>query len=154
YNGSRGFLAHYDATLTQVGTFGGFGWDSTPALVPASMVPMYTGTSRYLIFEKYNNYVAGEVPDGGDGINQIAILDPNDTMVDPHGSSNGLLVMKAVMTIPGPSPDGGWIGRYANAVREWCINTALVDPATKSIIMPSEDGNLYRWDLTTCSLSQ
>src|SRR5262249_45519648 len=149
-----GFLTHFDATLTQVKTFGGFGWDSTPALVPASMVPMYTGTSSYLLFEKYNNYVASEVQDGGDGVNAIVILDPNDTMPDSHDSSNGLLVMKAVMIIPGPTPDDSFVGEQPNAVREWCINTALVDPATRSILMPSEDGNLYRWDLNTCSLSQ
>jgi hypothetical protein len=154
YNGSRGFLAHFSADLSQTKTFGGFGWDSTPALVPASMVPMYTGTSSYLLFEKYNNYVAAEVSDGGDGVNSIALLDPNDTMTDPHTSSNGLLVMNAVMTIPGPTRDTSFTGYQANAVREWCINTALVDPATESIVMPSEDGKLYRWDLSTCSFTQ
>jgi hypothetical protein len=154
FNGSRGFLTHFDATLTHAKTFGAFGWDSTPAVVPASMVPMYTGTSRYLLFEKYNNYVAGEVPDGADGVNRIALLDPNAGMVDPHPSANDLTVMKVVMSIPGPSPDASFNTNYQNAVREWCINTALVDPYTKSIVMPSEDGNLYRWDLRTCALSQ
>jgi hypothetical protein len=154
YNGSRGFLAHFDATLTQTKTFGGFGWDSTPVIVPASAAPMYTGKSSYLLFEKYNNYVAGEVTDGGDGVNQIALLDPNATMPDPHSSSNGLQVMDAVMSIPGPSRDASFTAQYPNAVREWCINSALVDPATKSIVMPSEDGNLFRWDLTTCSFTQ
>jgi hypothetical protein len=154
YNGSRGFLSHFDSTLTQTKTFGGFGWDSTPSLVPASMVPTYTGTSSYLLFEKYNNYSAFEVGDGGDAVNQIAILDPNDTMPEPHDSSNGLLVMNAVMTMPGPTPDTGFTGVQPNAVREWCINSALVDPATHSVLMPSEDGNLYRWDLTTSSFTQ
>jgi hypothetical protein len=154
YNGSRGWLAHYDATLTQTKTFGGFGWDSTPALVPSWMVPGYAGTSSYLLFEKYNNYVAAEVSDGGDGVNQIAILDPNDVMPDPHASSSSVLEMKTVLTIPGPTPDEGFLSRQPNAVREWCINTSLVDPATQSIIVPSEDGKLYHWDLITNSLAQ
>jgi hypothetical protein len=154
YNGSRGFLAHFDATLKQTKTFGGFGWDSTPTLVPASMVPGYTGSSSYLLFEKYNNYVSAEVSDGGDGINQIAILDPNDTMVEPHASSQGLLVMKAVRSLPGPTRDLEFVNGQPNAVREWCINTALVDPATQSIVMPSEDGNLYRWNLLSNSFLQ
>jgi hypothetical protein len=40
------------------------------------------------------------------------------------------------------------------AVREWCINTAAVDPFTKSILANSEDGKLYRWDLSTNRFSQ
>jgi hypothetical protein len=39
-------------------------------------------------------------------------------------------------------------------VREWCINTAAVDPATDSILANSEDGTLYRWDLATNSFTQ
>jgi hypothetical protein len=39
-------------------------------------------------------------------------------------------------------------------VREWCINTAAIDPVTKSVIANSEDGSVYRWNLTTNKLSQ
>jgi hypothetical protein len=153
YNGSRGWLLHFNSTLTQTKTPGAFGWDSTPALVPASMVPNYSGTSTYLLFEKYNNYAG--VSDGGDGLNQIALLDPNATMTEPHASSNGLQVMQVYESIPGPMPDPSFINSgYPNAVREWCINTSLVDPFSKSIVMPSEDGNLYRWDLGSNTLDQ
>jgi hypothetical protein len=72
-NGSRGFLLHFSGDLTIQKTPGAFGWDYTPAIVPASMVPSYQGTSSYLIFSKYNNYAGfGD----GDGINRIALLDP------------------------------------------------------------------------------
>ena len=39
-------------------------------------------------------------------------------------------------------------------IRDRCINTAAVDPATKSVMVNSEDGKLYRWDLTTNTLTQ
>ncbi len=150
-NGSRGWMLHFSGDLTQTKTPGAFGWDSTASVVPASMVPSYAGTSSYLIFTKYNNYAG---LDGGDGVNKVAVLDPNATMVEPHASSNGQLVMKEILTIAGPTPDPEFRPQFPNAVREWCINTAAVDPFTKSIMVNSEDGKLYRWDLTTNTLSQ
>ena len=68
------------ATWRTTKTPGAFGWDDTPSIVPASMVPSYHGSSTYLLMTKYNNY-AGE---GGDGVNKIAILDPN-AMTDRPG---------------------------------------------------------------------
>jgi hypothetical protein len=154
YNGSRGWMLHFNSDLSVQKTPGAFGWDDTGSIVPASAVPGYTGTSSYLIMTKYNNY-AGGCCDFADGVNKIAILDPNATQVESHASSNGLLVMKEVMTIAGVTPDEDFINSgFPNAVREWCINTAVVDPATKSVLANSEDGKLYRWDLTTNTFSQ
>jgi hypothetical protein len=147
---ARGWMLHFSANLTHTETPGAFGWDSTASVVPASAVPSYTGTSSYLIFTKYNNYAG---LDGGDGVNKIAVLDPNDTMVEPHASSNGQLVMKEVLTIAGPTPDLDLVPEFPNAVREWCINSAVVDPSTSSVMANSEDGKVYRWDLTTNTLS-
>jgi hypothetical protein len=141
-NHDRGFLLHFNSTLTQLKTPGAFGWDDTAAIVPASMVLSYSGTSSYLLMSKYNNYA--DV--GGDGKNKIAILDPNATEIDPI---SGITAMKEVLTILGPTPNSGLPG-----VREWCINSAAVDPATKSVIANSEDGHVYRWDLTSNTLSQ
>ncbi len=63
--------------------------------------------------------------------------------------------MNVVESILGPTPDQNAINDgYPNAVKEWCINSAVVDPATDSVIVPSEDGNLYRWDLATDTLTQ
>jgi Bacterial Ig-like domain (group 3) len=150
-NGSRGWLLHFNSSLTVEKTPGAFGWDDTVSIVPTSMVPSYHGTSSYLLFSKYNNYAG---LDGGNGVNKIAILDPNATEVEPHPSSKGLLVMKEVMTIAGPTPDPTYTNKgFPNAVREWCINAAAVDPATKSILANSEDGKLYRWSLATNTLS-
>jgi hypothetical protein len=154
FNGSRGFLLHFSSDLTVEHPAGGFGWDNTPAIVPASMVPSYTGTSSYLIFSKYNNY-ANAGGDNGDGVNRIALLDPNATQVDAHSSSNGMLIMREVLTVIGPTADvENRSPSLPLAVREWCINTAAVNPATNSIFTPSEDGRTYRWNLITNSLSE
>jgi hypothetical protein len=145
-NHDRGWLLQFNAGLTKEGIPGDFGWDDTPSVVPASMVPSYKGTSTYLLMTKYNNY-AGE---GGNGINEVAVLDPNATEVDP---STGATVMKEVLTIAGVTPDPEF-PNVPGAVREWCINTAAVDPATDSILVNSEDGYLYRWSLATNSFTQ
>ena len=141
-NHGRGWLLHFNGALTQTKIPGAFGWDDTASVVPASLVPSYSGPSAYLLLTKYNNY--GSV--GGDGVNKIAILDPNVQFTDPI---SGALVMKEVLTIAGVTPDP-----VLPAVREWCINTAVIDPFTKSALVNSEDGKLYRWDFTTNSFTQ
>ncbi len=142
-NNDRGWMLHFSGDLSQLKTPGAFGWDDTASIVPASMVPSYEGSSSYLIFTKYNNYANTGT---GNGENKIAILDPNATETDPV---TGVTVMNEVMTILGVTPNPPLAG-----VKEWCINSAAVDPSTKSILANSEDGNLYRWDLTTNTLSQ
>ena len=87
---------------------------------------------------------------GGSGINKLAILDPNDTQVDAR---SGATVMKEILTIAGVTPDPDFPG-VPGAVREWCINTAAVDPITGTVLANSEDGKLYRWDLTTNTFTQ
>ena len=138
----RGWLLHFDASLQQIKTPGSFGWDDTASIVPASMVPTYTGSSSYLITTKYNNYGGSG---SGDSMNRIAVLDPNVSQID---TISGKLVMKEVLTILAPTPDPNYPGGFI----EWCINTAAVDPFTKSILVNSEDGYLYRWSLVTNSL--
>jgi hypothetical protein len=147
-NNDRGWLLHFSGDLTQTKIPGAFGWDDTASIVPASMVPSYTGTSTYLLMTKYNNYASIGT---GNGHNKIAILDPNAMEDDPV---TGACVMQEVETILGPTPDPQYDGTYPGAVREWCINTAAVDPATDSVLANSEDGTLYRWDLANNTFSQ
>jgi hypothetical protein len=148
-NGSRGWLLHFIGDLSVQKAPGAFGWDFTPGVVPASMVPGYNGPSTYLIASKYNNYVSGD----GNGVNKIAILDPNSTQTDFHSSASGLIEMREVLTIIGPTPDSE-NPTVPNAVREWCINAPVVNPATNSVFMPSEDGRIYRWNLAANSITQ
>jgi hypothetical protein len=138
---ARGWLLHFNAALTAQGTPGGFGWDDTASIVPRAMVPSYTGTSAYLLGVKYNNYLGA----GGDGLNRIAVIDPNASQTDPI--SGAVPIMNEVLTILGPTLDPG--SGSATAVREWCINTMAVDVAGSSLLANSEDGVLYRWDLRT-----
>jgi hypothetical protein len=141
-NHERGWLLHFDATLAQRKIPGSFGWDDTASIVPASMVASYSGKSTYLVMTKYNDYINA----GGTGLNRLAVLDPNAAQID---DVTGTSVMREVLTIAGPTPNGP-----PPAVKEWCINSAAVDPASHSILAGSEDGKLYRWDLSTNTLSE
>lgn len=144
-NHARGWLLHFDSTLAQIKTPGAFGWDTTPSVVASTLVPSYRGTSLYLLLTKYNNYAGA----GGDGLNRVAIIDPNAAEFDPI---SGTLVMKEVIAVAGPTPDLNY--GLPNAVKEWCINSAVVDPFTRSALMNNEDGVLYRWDFTANGLTQ
>jgi hypothetical protein len=142
---ARGWLLQFDAALNPVGVPGSFGWDVSPSVIPASMVPSYSGTSTYLLAQKYNNYAGVGT---GIGLNQLAVLDPGASQADTIVPA--VQVMREVLTILGPTLDvGSTTGR-----REWCINTMAADPARKSILANNEDGMLYRWDLTTNTLAQ
>jgi hypothetical protein len=147
YTHDRGWLLHFDGALKTAKTPGSFGWDITASVVPAGAVPSYRGRSPYLLLTKYNNYA--EL--GGDGANRLAVQDPNATAIDPI---SGAKVMKPILTIIGPTPDQFLRDQgHPLAVREWCINTAVIDPANKCAIVNSEDGNVYRWDFRTNSLT-
>jgi hypothetical protein len=140
----RGWLLHFNSALTQTKIPGGFGWDDTASIVPAAAVAAYSGTSTYLVMTKYNNYAGAGT---GDGKNRMAILDPGQSA--PDGIS-GNPAMVEVLTVLGPTPDAG----YPGGVKEWCVNTAVVDPVTNSVLVNSEDGQMYRWNLLTNSLTE
>lgn len=148
-NGSRGFLLHFSADLTVAKPPGAFGWDYTAGIVPANLVAAYTGASPYLLFCKYNEYRAGD----GNGVNRVALLDPNATQIDSHSAVLGLVEMREVLTIIGFTPDPQQAG-FPDAVKEWCINAPAVNPSTRSVYFNSEDGHLYRWNLATNSVDQ
>jgi len=141
-NHGRGWLLHFDAGLQHARIPAAFGWDTTASVVPRTMVPSYGGSSSYLLLTKYNDYLE----QGGSGLNRLAILDPASAETDPV---SGVLVMKEVLSIADPTPDGP-----PPAVKEWCINSAVIDLAGKSVFAGNEDGKLYRWDLTVNQLTQ
>lgn len=142
---ARGWLLHFNRDLTETKLPGSFGWDDTPSIVPANLVPSYKGTSSYLLMVKYNNY---ERAGSGDGMNQVAIIDPHTAQDDKIAAN--IKSMQEVLTIVGPTPDPAVPGGFI----EWCVNTAAVDPFSKSVVVNSEDGTLYRWDLTTNKLTE
>jgi outer membrane protein assembly factor BamB len=146
HHGYRGWLLHFSGNLLTQKTPGAFGWDDTPSIVPARIVPSYKGESTYLILCKYNKYVQG----GGEGNNMIALLDPSQGALE---ASSGVFTMKEVMTVLGPTPDQDFIADHPNAVREWCVNTAAVDVTGKCAILNCEDGHCYRWNFATGDLA-
>lgn len=142
---ARGWLLQFDPLLNPVGVPGSFGWDVSPSVIPASMVPSYTGTSTYLLAQKYNNYAGVGT---GDGLNRMAVLDPKASQPDPIVPA--VQVMREVLTVLSPTADGN----SPTARKEWCVNTMAADPERRSILANNEDGVLYRWDLATNTLSQ
>lgn len=70
------------------------------------------------------------------------------------GASRDFATRWSRTSIAGPTPDPDHTSQFPNAVREWCINTAAVDPLTASVMVNSEDGKLYRWNLSTNTLSE
>jgi hypothetical protein len=142
----RGWLLHFDATLTRTMIPGSFGWDNTVSVLPARAVPGYHGTSPYLLVSKYNNYY--DVGPHGNGHNEVAVLDPRSSQKDPYAN---VRTMKAVETILSPAHV---LGEPAGARYEWCINSAVVDTADDSVIVNNEDGSVYRWDLATNTLAE
>jgi hypothetical protein len=143
---ARGWLLHFNATLTRTKTPGSFGWDNTPSVLPARAVPRYHGSSPYLLVSKYNNYL--RIGPHGDGHNEVAVLDPRASQQDPYTK---VKVMKAVQTILSPVHVPG---TRAGARYEWCINSAAVDTADDSVIVNSEDGIVYRWNLARNTLAE
>ena len=142
----RGWLLHYNATLTRTKIPGSFGWDNTVSVLPARAVPGYHGTSPYLLVSKYNNYYGA--PPYGNGHNEVAVLDPRSSQQDPYAN---VQTMKAVQTILSPVH---YPGEPAGARYEWCVNSAVVDTADDSVIANNADGTLYRWDLATNTLAE
>lgn len=146
-NHDRGWLLHYSGDLSETKIPGAFGWDDTPSVVPASAVPSYTGSSPYLLVSKYNNY-AGV---GGDGVNKIALLDPRVAATEVI---SGIQTMVEVATIAGPTSDPEYVASHPNAVREWCVNSAVVDALGHSVLLNCEDGILYRWSFDNFQLAE
>ena len=138
----RGWLLHYDAGLTKVKTPGSFGWDDTASIIPG------TNKHNYSVMVKYNNYVG--VGPLGDGKDKLAILNPEATQLDEY-STTKVVVMKEVQTILGPTPQPN---QPDGAVFEWCVNSSVVDVAGGAVFAGNEDGNFYRWDLASNTLSQ
>lgn len=140
-NHDRGWLLHFNSALSAPKLPGAFGWDTTATIVARDLAPSYTGTSTYLLLTKYNNY-----KEFGNGLNYVAITDPGHAMTDPI---TGVQVMNVVMEQLGPTLAGA-----GPAVREWCINSAAIDPQRKSAIVNSEDGANYKWDLASNKLTR
>jgi hypothetical protein len=143
-NNDRGWMLHYDSTLTVTKTPGAFGWDDTAAIFPASVIPSFKGQSKYLLLTKYNNYA--DIGINGNGMNKVAVLAPDDPATE---AISGATTMKEVATLLGQTPNSGLPG-----FREWCVNTVAIDPLDGLAFVNSEDGTVYRWDLVHGTITQ
>jgi hypothetical protein len=145
----RGWLLHYNATLTRTKIPGSFGWDNTVSVLPASAAPRYHGTSPYLLVSKYNNHLG--VKPHGDGRNKVAVLDPRSSQKDPYAN---VQTMKAVQAILSPARTGSstagtwpatpWQRRSASTAhdprptpRPSSVPTARSTPSTTPLSTPS-----------------
>jgi|GEM_PF-754841 len=154
---SHGWMLQFDANLNNADSrgraypVGAFGWDDTASVVPSSMVPNYTGSAKYLLCTKYNNYDMGGDP-GADGSNKVAILDPTSNSSSKDRQS-GIPVMNEILTVLGPTRTND-DPNHPDARNEWCINSVAVDVNRRSVIVNSEDGHMYRWSFVNNTLSE
>lgn len=150
-NHARGWLLHFSSDLNTLKIPGAFGWDDTPSIIPTldfAPILLYMYGIQYCVISKYNNYYSA----GGDGVNQVACLIPTVAAADPV---SGIQTMAVYESVVGPTADTtAQMAGYPNAVREWCINSAAVDEKKGAVILNSEDGYAYRWDLVSGSLSE
>jgi hypothetical protein len=155
---SHGWMLQFDADLSQTSftgqryPVGAFGWDDTPSVVPASIVPSYRGSSTYLILTKYNNYDDNGGDPGADGSNKVAVIDPSSNSITTDRQS-GIPVMNEVLTVLSPQLTND-DPSHPNARFEWCINSAAVDIKKKSAIINCEDGHLYRWSFVSNMITE
>ena len=155
---SHGWMLQFDSDLKQIDSkgkrfpVGAFGWDDTASVVPATMVPSYKGSSKYLILTKYNNYDDNGGDPGADGSNKVAVLDPGSDSISKDRQSS-IPVMNEVITVLGPTLINN-DGNHPQARNEWCINSVAIDVARKSAIINSEDGHMYRWSFVTNTLTE
>jgi hypothetical protein len=144
HNG-RGWLLHWDSTLKHARIPGSFGWDQTVSVVPASALQGYHGSSSYLLVAKANNLRGLGT---GDGRNRLVLLDPAGTGTDPV--LPGVAVMSEIESLQAPTAvAGAGGGTYA-----WCVNAAVADVVGGAVFAANEDGYLYRWSLSTNTVSR
>lgn len=155
---SHGWMLQFDGNLSQTNAsgkrypVGAFGWDDTASVVPSTMVSGYRGRSSYLIVTKYNNYDDNGSDPGADGSNKIAVLDPTSD-ANSKDRQSGIPVMNEIMTVLGPHKINN-DPNHPNARYEWCINSVAVDVRGRSVIINSEDGHMYRWNLVSNSITE
>ena len=142
----RGWLLHYDATLTRAKTPGSFGWDNTVSVLPCprrAPLPRNLAVPPGVQVQQLPRHRAARRRS-----QPGRRARPRTSQKDPYTDTR---VMKAVQTVLSPVHEPG---TPAGARYEWCINSAVVDPADDSVIVNSKDGPVYRWDLARNVLAE